>query len=125
MTYLFETELSEKKYIYYSLQKIYGLNKSQTIFICKTLGYSVNLKIKLLTKEQLSNLIKFIEHSSFIINNDLKKLNYKIFQNLINIKSYRGLRRLNNLPVRGQRTHTNAKTVKKKFKIVSLKVDND
>lgn len=113
MVYLFETELSEKKSIYYSLQKIYGLKNSQVKFICKTLGYSLNLKLSQLSKEQLNQLIKFIENSSFILNNDLRKLNYKIFKNLIEIKSYRGLRRLNNLPVRGQRTHTNAKTDRK------------
>lgn len=103
----------KKKSIYYSLQKIYGLNNSQVKFIGRTLGYSLNLKLSQLTKEQLNQLIKFIENSSFVINADLKKLNYKIFKNLIDIKSYRGLRRLNNLPVRGQRTHTNAKTSKR------------
>ena len=113
MIYLFETELSKSKSIYYSLQKIYGLNNSQVKFICKSLGYSVNLKIEQLLKEQLNQFVKFIESSSLILNNDLKKLNYKIFKNLISIKSYRGLRRLNNLPVRGQRTHTNAKTAKR------------
>ena len=120
MIYLFETELPEKKSIYYSLQKIYGLNNSQVKFICKTLGYSLNVKISQLSKDQLNQLIKFIENSSIIINNDLKKLNYKIFKNLIDIKSYKGLRRLNNLPVRGQRTRTNAKTSRRLKKIVSF-----
>ena len=85
-------------------------------FICKSLGYSVNLKIEQLLKEQLNQFVKFIESSSLILNNDLKKLSYKIFKNLISIKSYRGLRRLNNLPVRNQRIHTNIKTVKRFLK---------
>ena len=121
MIYIFETEISNKNSIYYSLQKIYGINKKQAYVVCKSLGFSINLKVNKLSKEQLNSLIKFIENSSLQLNNDLKKLNYNFFKNLIEIKAYRGLRRLNNLPVRGQRTHTNAKTAKRfRKKIVSF-----
>ena len=58
-------------------------------------------------------LIKFIENSNININIDLKKLQISISKKLIQIKAYRGIRKLRKLPVRGQRTHTNAKTAKR------------
>ena len=117
MVYIFETEISNKTPIIYSLQKIFGLGYKTSYKICKKLGFSNNLKINDLSKEQIFLLIREIDQSSILINNDLKKKNYTLLKTLIEIKSYKGLRRLSNLPVRGQRTHTNAKTVKrlKKF----------
>ena len=113
MIYIFETEIQDKKSVYFALQKIFGLGKAKSESICKKLGFSTNLKVNELTREQNLSLVKLIENSSISINNDLKKINSKFFKNLIEIKAYRGLRRLNNLPVRGQRTHTNARTSKR------------
>nr|YP_010047262.1 ribosomal protein S13 [Eucampia zodiacus]QPJ79928.1 ribosomal protein S13 [Eucampia zodiacus] len=117
MVYIFETEISNKKTITYSLQKIFGLGNKTSHKICKKLGFSNNLKVNDLSKEQTFLLIKSIEQSSILINNDLKKKNYTLLKTLIEIKSYKGLRRLSNLPVRGQRTHTNARTVKRLKKL--------
>jgi small subunit ribosomal protein S13 len=115
MIYFFETHHNPNDSISQSLVKIYGINNSSSLKLCKKLGFSTNLKITHLTKENLYNLIKIIESSDIMINSDLK--NYKIaaINNLINIKSYRGLRKLQKLPVRGQRTHTNSKTCKRVF----------
>ena len=57
-----------------------------------------------------NRLIKLIENSDLIVSNDLKKLQSLFLKKLINIKAYKGIRRISGLPVRGQRTHTNAKT---------------
>lgn len=114
MIYIFETELKNSKSIFFSLNKIYGLNLYQTTKICKTLGFSVNLKTSKLNNDQIIKIIKFIEDSNFCITNNLKKTQIFALKNLVNIKSYRGLRRIKGLPVRGQRTHTNAKTAKRK-----------
>ena len=113
MVYLFETEISDKKTVSYALQKIFGIGNLTSKDICKKLGFSNNLKVNNITKEQIFSLIKSIEKSSLVINNDLRKKNYTVLKNLIEIKAYKGLRRLNNLPVRGQRTHTNARTAKR------------
>jgi small subunit ribosomal protein S13 len=58
-------------------------------------------------------LLKLIESSDLIITSDLKKLKQIVTKKLVAIKSYRGLRRIDGFPVRGQRTHTNAKIAKK------------
>jgi small subunit ribosomal protein S13 len=66
-----------------------------------------------LSPGQVNQILKLIESLNFVLANDLKRLKLLRKQHLINIKSYRGLRRKKGFPVRGQRTHTNAKTAKK------------
>ena len=115
MVYLFESELQENKTIIFALKKIYGIGTFRSILICKKLGFSKNLKINKLTKDQIIDLLKLIDLLNFILASDLKKLKFLAVKSLISIKSYRGLRRNQGLPVKGQRTHTNAKTAKKNF----------
>ena len=110
MIYIFETEILNNKPLIFSLQKIYGLGKKNSCLICKQLGFSNNLQTSKLSNDQISKLIKAIEKSDLIITNELRKLQAFSLRNLIDIKSYKGLRRLNGLPVRGQRTHTNSRT---------------
>jgi len=117
MVYLLETKLSERKSIFFSLIKIYGIGKANAFNLSKKLGFSPNLKVKDLSVSQIAHLIKLIETSNLVVNVELQKLQTFTLKKLISIKSYRGLRRLKGLPVRGQRTHTNAKTAQKRKKI--------
>ena len=110
MIYIFETEISNNKPLIFSLQKIYGLGKKNSRLICKQLGFSNNFKTNELSNEQISKLVKIIEKSDLIVTNKLRKLQAFSLRNLIDIKSYKGLRRLKGLPVRGQRTHTNSRS---------------
>jgi small subunit ribosomal protein S13 len=112
MIYIFETELVVNKSIVFALQKIYGIGKAQSLKICKTLGFSSNFKIIDLTTDQLKKLTKTIETSGLIITTELKKKKSFALKELVNLKTYRGIRRIKGLPVRGQRTHTNGKTAK-------------
>ena len=82
--------------------------------LCKNLGFSRNLKLKDLSKTQLDELIAALKSSKLILAKDLKKRKQLIANHLIEIKSYKGLRGYQGLPVRGQRTHTNAKTARKR-----------
>jgi small subunit ribosomal protein S13 len=113
MIYLFESKLPENKSIYFALKYIYGIGKNRSFLICKKLGFLPNVKIKNLSSSQINQISKFIESSNFILANDLRRLNLLNKQKLLTIKSYRGLRRKKGFPVRGQRTHTNAKTAKR------------
>lgn len=113
MSYIFETQLSKKKSLEYSLTDIYGISLSSSKKLCRKLGFTKSLFLFELSDEQLKNVVKSIESSKILINSDLKNFNREVRNRLIQIKSYRGLRRLARLPVRGQRTHTNAKTCKK------------
>jgi small subunit ribosomal protein S13 len=116
MLYLFESELSKNKLLPFALQSIYGLGKAHSFYICKKLGFSKNLIVRNLSKEQISRLVKIIESLNILVAGDLLKVRFLIAKKLVSIKSYRGLRRYQGLPVRGQRTHTNGKTSRKRFK---------
>lgn len=115
MIYLFESELPENKSVFLSLVHIYGFGKFKSLLVCKRLGFSQNFKAKNLSKEHLSKLIKTIEHLNLKLASDLKKLKLLSTKKLIAIKSYKGSRKIRGLPARGQRTHTNAKTSRKRF----------
>ena len=116
MVYLFESELPNSKILSFALVNVYGIGKANAFLICKKLGFSRNLTVKELSKEQTGRLIKSIESSNLIVAGDLLKYRLLIAKNLVSIKSYRGLRRYQGLPVRGQRTHTNARTCRKRFR---------
>lgn len=113
MLYLLETKLPENKSVFIALTYIYGIGESTSLKLCKKLGFSLNFKLKNLTEEQILEILKLIESLGLKTNNELKQLKSQILKNLIEIKSYRGLRKSKGLPVRGQRTHTNAKSAKK------------
>ena len=113
MVYILETELLEAKPIYFALTKVFGIGQFQSSLICKKLGLSYNCKLSNLTPEQIIKLIKCIENLNLLINSNLKKSKIMITKNLVQIKAYKGIRKLRGLPVRGQRTHTNAKTASK------------
>ena len=78
------------------------------------MGFSSNLRVKDLSEEHILRITKFIEFSNFTIANELRKTQTLNLKRLLSIKSYRGIRRIKGLPVRGQRTHTNAKSSRKK-----------
>lgn len=115
MAYLFETELLENKLVFLSIMHIYGLGKFSSLLVCKRLGFSKNLKTKNLSKDQLILLIETIEGLNKELAGALKKSKILCTQKLVSIRSYKGLRKIKGLPIRGQRTHTNAKTARKRF----------
>lgn len=113
MIYLAESKIPDNKTVLFALKYIYGIGSSHALLICKKLGFSENLKVKNLSKEQIVQLVNMIESLNLNLASDLKKFNLLNKKKLISIKSYRGLRRNQGLPIRGQRTHTNAKTSRK------------
>ena len=116
MVYLFESELPKNKLLSFALCNIYGLGQKNALFICKKLGFSKNLIVKDLSKDQIVKLIKIIESLNLVIGGDLLKTQLLIAKKLVSMKSYRGLRKYQGLPVRGQRTHTNSKTARKRLR---------
>lgn len=113
MVYFLETKLVKNKALFFSLNQVFGINQFQSFLICKKLGLSCNCTLSILTSDQVAQLIKFIENLNLLINKNLKKSNIILATKLIQIKTYKGLRKLRGLPLRGQRTHTNAKTAAK------------
>jgi small subunit ribosomal protein S13 len=118
--YISETEIAEDKSIALALTNIYGLSNTTAKRICKKLGFLSNLKTKYLTPGQLDAVIEEVKGLNLKLAGDLRKSQTLNIQRLISIKSYRGLRILQGLPVRGQRTHSNAKSAKKHKKGVQV-----
>lgn len=114
MLYLLETNLPEQKSVFFALTKIHGIGKTTAFSICRKLGFSINLKIKDLNQEQVVEILQIIDSLNLLLNNELKKSKALTLKKLVAIKSYRGLRKVRGLPVRGQRTHTNARSAKKR-----------
>jgi small subunit ribosomal protein S13 len=106
-------EISEHKKIQYALQKIYGIGPTRSKIIINKLKLNEKKKFGNLKEEDINNISKIIDILKFKIEGDLKREESLNIKRLKDIKCYRGVRHIKNLPVRGQRTKTNAKTKKK------------
>ncbi len=93
------------------LTYIYGIGRARSLAILMRAGVSPDKKVKDLTEEEVTRIRQIIEEEG-TIEGDLRKEIALSVRRLIEIGSYRGLRHRRNLPVRGQRTHTNARTRK-------------
>lgn len=113
--YLFGTKLLINKFVILGLQLIFGVGKIISLFVLKKLGFCLNLKVKSLTKFQIYNLVNVLKNLDIFLYLELKKFRFLNFKKLLKIKLVKGYRKKNGLPIRGQRTHTNAKTASKIF----------
>ena len=98
------------------LTRFFGIGRTNVKKVASMAKIDLNTRIKDLTRDDVSVLMKVLE--SFKIEGDLKKEIRENIDRLKAIKSYRGLRHIVSLPVRGQRTKTNARTRKGKKKTV-------
>ena len=113
MTRIAGVNIPVNKKIGVSLTYIHGIGRSRSEDLCEEAKISKNVRTSELTDEQIKIIRRTID-SSYSVEGDLRievSLNIK---NLIDIKSYRGMRHIKRLPARGQRTHTNARTRKGK-----------
>lgn len=104
MIYLFNLNLTGNKLVFLSFMQIYGIGKWTSILLCKKLGFSLNFKIQNLSKNQLNNFKNVIESLNLVLGWNLEIQQIWVKEKLIEIKSYKGFRKLKRLPVRGQRT---------------------
>lgn len=121
MLYIFNKTISNSKSILYSLKILYGINEYQSKQICKNIGINPKITVNKLKNYQVNRLINYI-NKNLKIEQILKESEQKKLNELLEIKSIRGIRRNLGLPVRGQRTHTNAKTAQKFKKQTSQKI---
>ncbi len=105
--------IPDNKHISVALTYIYGVGKKVSADICKKASVSGNVLVKNITNNEL-NRISSILSEDYVIEGELRKIISMNIKLLIDIGSYRGRRHYNRLPVRGQRTHTNARTRKGK-----------
>nr|YP_010394564.1 ribosomal protein S13 [Phytophthora podocarpi]DAZ88611.1 TPA_asm: ribosomal protein S13 [Phytophthora podocarpi]DAZ89040.1 TPA_asm: ribosomal protein S13 [Phytophthora podocarpi] len=116
MLYIFNKTISDSKSILYSLTILYGINEFQSNKICKNIGINPQITLNKLKNNHVNRLVTYI-NKNLKVEQLLKKYKTERLNELIEIKSNRGIRQSLGLPVRGQRTHTNAKTSKKLTKI--------
>lgn len=104
-------DLNKNKRIVIALTKIYGIGKVSAAKILDKAGVDPAIKTQDLTEAQVAAVRKVID-GEFKVEGDLRKEVSMHVKMLIDVGCYRGLRHRKNLPVRGQRTHTNARTRK-------------
>jgi small subunit ribosomal protein S13 len=104
-------DLPPNKRIEISLTYIFGIGRARSKSILRKAGVDEAVKVKDLTEEQVSNIRKVIDQEGKV-EGDLKKEISMNIKRLMDIGCYRGMRHRRGLPVRGQRTHTNARTRK-------------
>jgi small subunit ribosomal protein S13 len=104
-------DLPVQKRLWVGLTAIYGIGQPRALSICAKAQVDPIKKIKDLTEEEVNHLRQTIEAEGRV-EGDLRKEVQMNIRRLIETQCYRGLRHRRNLPVHGQRTHTNARTRK-------------
>ena len=113
-------DLPREKKIEFALCYIYGIGLSSAKAIVAEAGVDPTTRVRDLTESEISDLRKVIE-SSFRVEGDLRRELAMSIRRLMEIGSYRGLRHRRGLPVRGQRTKTNARMRKGPKKTVGVR----
>lgn len=105
------------KRVVIGLQSIYGLGPKKSNDICVKLGIGDHRRVKDLTDDEVVKIREFIDRE-YKVEGDLRREVLQNIKRLVDLGCYRGIRHRRKLPVRGQRTHTNART--RKGKAVSI-----
>jgi len=104
-------DLPPSKQVWVGLTSIYGIGRTRSRKILEAAGVEETVKVKDLTEDEARSIRQVIQDEGRV-EGDLRKEVGQNIRRLIEIGSYRGVRHRRNLPLRGQRTHTNARTRK-------------
>ncbi|HEY8496589.1 MAG TPA: 30S ribosomal protein S13 [Limnochordales bacterium] len=104
-------DLPRDKRVVIALTYIYGIGRTRAETIVKATGVNPDTRVRDLTEEEINRLREFID-KNYTVEGDLRREVQTNIKRLIDIGCYRGLRHRRGLPVRGQRTRTNARTRK-------------
>ena len=121
MARLFGTEIPNEKRIEASLPYIYGIGRSTSKRILEQAGINPDIRTGQLTDEQLTKIVQVITTDGILIEGDLRRDIAFDIKRLVEIGCYRGVRHRKGLPVRGQRSKTNARTRKGPKKTIANK----
>lgn len=105
-------DLPNEKRAEIGLTYIYGIGRTTAAKMCADLNIVDGTRIKDLTEEQISSIRDYIDQNGLMVEGDLRRERSQNVKRLMDIGCNRGLRHRKGLPVRGQRTHTNARTRK-------------
>jgi len=98
------------KHVVIALTSIFGIGNTRAKQICEAAGVAPETQVKDLAEPEVAKLRAAVE--VFTVEGDLRRETSMNIKRLMDLGCYRGLRHRRNLPVRGQRTHTNARTRK-------------
>nr|ULQ69513.1 ribosomal protein S13 [Isolepis setacea] len=115
MFYLLGARLLPDEQVRIASTKIHGIGSKKAIQLCYQLGLSGNIKINELSKYKIHQFSKMISQDH-VVHWELKRGERADIERLISINCYRGIRHKDRLPLRGQRTHTNARTARKQIR---------
>jgi len=121
MARLVGVDLPRDKRMEVALTYIYGIGRTRSLALLKATGISPDLRSKDLTDDQVLQLRDAIEANEFKIEGDLRREVQADIRRKMEIGSYQGIRHRRHLPVRGQRTKTNARTRKGPKKTIAGK----
>ena len=117
-------DLPSEKRLDIALTYLYGIGRSNVVGILEKAKLDPARRMKTLTDDEVSKLTKLIEKEA-VVEGDLRRTIGESIKRLIEIKSYRGLRHSKRLPLRGQRTRTNARTRRgKRMTVGALKKED-
>ena len=108
------------KRIQIALTYIFGIGTTRAREICEKAKLDPSKRVNALTEQELTSIRDLID-KSYVVEGDLRRDNAVNLKRLVDLGCYRGLRHRKGLPVRGQRTHTNARTRKGKARPVAGK----
>ena len=114
MVYILNVNLKGSSKVLHSISKLYGFGIHLSNLMLNDLNIGYNCRIKDLNHTTVIKIIKWVEKNKIVIESSLKQKITLDINKLKHVKTYRGLRHIYNLPVRGQRTKTNASSVKRK-----------
>lgn len=117
MTRIAGVDLPSEKRLDIALTYIYGVGRSNVGLILKNINIDPSKRVKTLTDEEVSRIAKVLE-KEIVTEGNLRRQISENIKRLIEIKSYRGIRHVKNLPVRGQRTRSNGRTKRGKRQTV-------
>ncbi len=120
MPRLLGVEIPAKKKVPYALRYIYGVGPDRADQIVAHIGIDPNMRASDLSEEQLNKIMSFIAEQKWVVEGDLRREITSNIRRLQAINCYRGTRHRRSLPVRGQRTKTNARTRKGPRKTVGV-----
>ncbi len=113
-------DIPREKRLVISLTYVFGIGRTTAEKICESTGIDVSTRTRDLTDEEINKIRAYIDQN-LKVEGDLKREVQQDIKRKMEIGSYQGLRHRKGLPVRGQRTHTNARTRKGPKKTVAGK----
>lgn len=119
MARILGVEIPNEKKVLIGLTYIYGIGRAIAERVIKATGVNPDKRVKDLTEEEIGKISGFVQQN-FKIEGDLRREYSNSIGRLVEINCYRGLRHKRSLPVRGQRTRTNARTRKGPRKTVGV-----